>query len=734
MISHALRLASLGFHVFPLTANTKNRPYISDYPNRAINAANQLQDWWQNGAHNVAISTSSFGSLGRGLLVIDVDNKNGKCGDASLLALELDGKELPETYTQFTPTGGRHLVYWAPEAVKQGVNILGDGLDIRSKGGYIVGSGSTIDGKPYTDNGLPVVPAPQWLIDACGEARPRGRPKREGAESVDQDRARKQAIVYLKKAAPSIEGQGGDHTAFVVAAKVRDKGVTEEDALTLMSEHWNSRCQPPWSEEELAIKVHNAYAYGENDAGCDAIESVFDPIQTGVESESDAAQKEGKLHPIDELNKNYAFVLVGGNHRVLFETVDAHGRFRVEHLSESAFHAHLAARSMSVGDKVHPISKLWLASPRRRSYNGICFLPGRDAPQGYYNLWRGFSVAPYATAAEASASDDLAVQMFLDHARENVCRKDETLFQWLMSFFAHTIQRPQVKPLTSLVFRGGKGVGKNALVDRVGHLLGSHYFVADSSRYLTSNFNSHMEVSLLVCFDEAFWSGDKSAEGQLKGLITGRNHVIERKGLEPYAVDNYTRVVIIGNEDWLVPASHDERRFAVFDVGDGRKQDRKFFREMREGMEAGAYRLLLRLLLDWSPLADIDGAPETEALADQKRSSLDLFHQWWLDCLGEGVIAGGDFNSWPEYTPTARLRSAYERYCRAINTRARLESGRKFKEQMRAVAGAHCVCRKEGGEEQWCYRLPPLGVARRLWEQHIGHKENWNATENETRN
>jgi hypothetical protein len=93
----------------------------------------------------------------------------------------------------------------------------------------------------------------------------------------------------------------------------------------------------------------------------------------------------------------------------------------------------------------------------------------------------------------------------------------------------------------------------------------------------------------MFALDEAFWSGDKQAEGVLKDLITGRDHVIEHKGKEPYSVANKTRVVIIGNEDWLIPASHDERRFAFFDVGDGRKQDRAFFQSMREGMEAGGY-------------------------------------------------------------------------------------------------------------------------------------------------
>jgi hypothetical protein len=33
--------------------------------------------------------------------------------------------------------------------VRQGANVLGPGLDVRSKGGYVVGPGSVVDGEGY---------------------------------------------------------------------------------------------------------------------------------------------------------------------------------------------------------------------------------------------------------------------------------------------------------------------------------------------------------------------------------------------------------------------------------------------------------------------------------------------------------------------------------------------------------------------------------------------------------
>ena len=142
----------------------------------------------------------------------------------------------------------------------------------------------------------------------------------------------------------------------------------------------------------------------------------------------------------------------------------------------------------------------------------------------------------------ASSGSHKSVDQFREHVLANVCGGSEELAHWLTAYFAHMVQKPWQKPLVALVFRGAKGVGKNALVERVGALLGKHFMVADDERYLLGNFNSHLEANLFFVLDEAAWAGDKRAEGKLKGLITGSQHVIERKGFEPYEVDNLTQI------------------------------------------------------------------------------------------------------------------------------------------------------------------------------------------------
>lgn len=719
-LEHALRLASLGFWVFPITPGKKAPPAIKDWQEQATrNPMTLTATWASNPDYNIGISTSKFGD-DEALLVVDIDTKNGKDGNATILKLELEGFDLPESYSQRTANAGQHLVYRTRHPVKQGANVLGPGVDVRSRGGYIVGAGSVVGDGNYSAEVREVALAPDWLIERCGAVRSNTevRSRNESPTRVDQSRAIDRAFHYLKNEAPlAVEGEGGDETTFKVACRLKDFGINESQAALAMQAVWNERCSPPWSWDELVTKCKNAYAYSQNPPGVAAPEAEFTPVAPPAEAPE-------KKNPIDELNDHYALVMAGGGAHILWETTTHEGRYRLEHLTVGAFNTKYANRKMMVGKKETPLSNIWLEWKGRREYDGIVFMPGEKAPEKFFNLWKGFAYEPAERYEQHPA-----VEQFLEHARSNVCRGDDTLFRWLIGYFAHLVQRPWEKPLVALVFRGGKGVGKNALIERVGALLGGHFLLASNRRYLIGNFNGHLENCLMFALDEAFWSGDKQAEGTIKDLITGKNHVIEHKGKEPYSVANKTRVVIIGNEDWLVPASHDERRFAVFDVGDGRKQDRRFFTAMRTGMESGGYGQLLRFLLDYD-IKDIDlnEAPSTKALMDQKHHSLDPLHQWWLDCLEEGRIIGAEFTGWPAEIECERFRAAFRRHVKERNIRSRIPEDRAIGRLMKQCAPGvvkRRLSKQEDGSQPYAYHLPPVAEARAEWCAFIGHAQEW---------
>ena len=66
-------------------------------------------------------------------------------------------------------------------------------------------------------------------------------------------------IAYLAKLAPAIDGQGGhDVTMRAACIPVRFGLDDPETVFRLLRDHYNDRCQPPWSESELRHKAEEA--------------------------------------------------------------------------------------------------------------------------------------------------------------------------------------------------------------------------------------------------------------------------------------------------------------------------------------------------------------------------------------------------------------------------------------------------------------------------------------------
>lgn len=65
------------------------------------------------------------------------------------------------------------------------------------------------------------------------------------------------AMAYLNRLPPAVAGSGGHNTTLRAACECFRFGLSTGDTLQAMRA-FNARCQPPWSEKELAHKVADA--------------------------------------------------------------------------------------------------------------------------------------------------------------------------------------------------------------------------------------------------------------------------------------------------------------------------------------------------------------------------------------------------------------------------------------------------------------------------------------------
>ncbi len=365
-------------------------------------------------------------------------------------------------------------------------------------------------------------------------------------------------------------------------------------------------------------------------------------------------------YDVNEMNRRYALVILGSKPVIYVNTPEAREvKDRKRFISLNAFDAWHANRFTEYRDQWGDIKKttwaaIWMRSRKRREFFGVEFSPPDNDGNpvnspGYLNLWGGFAYVP------AEKPDPMRYKTFRDHLLNNVCGGDQSLFRWVFGFLARIVQRPRERIGVALVLRGDMGTGKTKVGEIMGRIIPEHYFLVDHPRYVTGNFNVHMATCLLLQADEAVWAGDKTAEGRLKSLITSPAQPIEAKGIDPIWVQNFVTLILTSNEDWVVPAGKDERRFAVLDVDPRCAQNSEYFAEMDRELENGGFEHLLGALLCF-PLDSVNlrQIPRTKALLEQKVQSLNSIESWWYGRLMAGAPTH-KLTEWKNEIPTQHL-------------------------------------------------------------------------------
>lgn len=209
-------------------------------------------------------------------LVIDIDPRNFKDGINSLINLRALCDWSEDTLSVITGTGGTHYYFKKPADLKIRKNLKEfPGIDFISEGGYVVGASSL---HPETKREYVLVPAnieqaPQSILDLITR---REIELRKGIDVyVDDIQTRERFIDYLKTAHPAIEGESGDRTTFTVAATGRDYGLSPAVTLECMLQHYNVKCSPVWTDEELTKKINNVYKYASGSIGSNSPAIAF---------------------------------------------------------------------------------------------------------------------------------------------------------------------------------------------------------------------------------------------------------------------------------------------------------------------------------------------------------------------------------------------------------------------------------------------------------------------------
>lgn len=244
-LSAAMRLIELNWHVFPISPGSKLPAVPAREGGKGVNDATidraQIEHWARRYPRaNVGVA------CGRpsGISVIDVDPKNG--GNETVAFRKSRQQLFTPTVLSRTPSGGWHLFYAFEPLLLNSKSLLGPGIDVRTRGGYIVAPPS-VAGKPYvwivapTGESLPRMP--RWALEAL-RPRPHAVPSRSGAAAnapgavaglvkfmMNAPSGQRNQMLFWAAARAAESGQGNDSTRAMLLDAAVACGLVASDGM-----------------------------------------------------------------------------------------------------------------------------------------------------------------------------------------------------------------------------------------------------------------------------------------------------------------------------------------------------------------------------------------------------------------------------------------------------------------------------------------------------------------------
>lgn len=720
MLDASLEYAARGWPVFPIyetdgescacgdpgCSDQGKHPRNPNGLNGATTDSGAICYWWKHWPEaNIGVATGPAG-----LLVLDVDDG----GEASLESQPT----LPDAPETVTGSGGRHILFERPTGAKfKSLSRFKPGLDSRADGGYIVAPPSTHkSGQRYEwrdGYGLPDKTPPQapgWLIAAVeGKAPDNGMPDwmsiiLEGDTGIgfpdDTEAYAEPEIDKIKSAIAAVDPDDRGvwvKVGMAVHSELGDDGFEIWDEWARGSEkHDAADAHKTWDgfdgggDTTIATLYHLASEAGWREPR-PAVPDTPDKADTssGVDEIPDAVQW---------MNERHAFIHHWGSKPAILSWRDDHDMGRSTAVAQSK--ADITARRdvyrVTVGEKTMGLGSYWIAHPNRREYQSIAFAPEEDTP-GVLNLWQGFGV-------ESKAG---GWPMIREHIRDRIASGDDECDAYIIKWLAWAFQNPGGRAEVALVMRGGRGTGKGMLARAVMKVFGQHSVQLSNPSQVSGGFNAQHEDCALMFADEAVAPNNAKAREDLKRMITEPTLNIERKGIDAYPARNRLKILMASNNDWVIPAGDDERRFAAFDVAPKRGDDEAYFTELVKEIEGDGPAAMLHDLraMDLNGWHPRYGIPQTKSLGAQKAESLDVVDRVFLEMLESGEVPVKTLNAQRFVTTSELLEHVRQQSPRnhvTLNAVAK---------RLGAIGAEKFTAGRPRG-----YHLPSITEARRAWD------------------
>ena len=277
-------------------------------------------------------------------------------------------------------------------------------------------------------------------------------------------------------------------------------------------------------------------------------------------------------------------------------------------------------------DAKKTITDFWI-NPATHVYTDIAFNPIAQPPSTL-NYWVGPVIGP-------KQGDWSRIRT---HLYEVICDGDMELFEYLLDYVAHMLQRPEEKPGVMVVLLGSQGTGKGLFFQILQRIWGRTSLLVSDIQQVVGNFNAALERNFVVMMDEALFSGDRKSQDRMKSLITEKTCTVEQKYQPSRTINSVHRFFASSNHEHFSHVEADDRRLLIVKVSKSRQGDRAYFSNLAAAIDddtviAAMVHNLMQLNLHQF---DVRQRPLTQEHASQKIQSLQGLDRYWYEVLTNG--------------------------------------------------------------------------------------------------
>lgn len=241
-----------------------------------------------------------------------------------------------------------------------------------------------------------------------------------------------------------------------------------------------------------------------------------------------------------------------------------------------------------------------------------------------YNSFNGFNGSNMEGGHPPLNDDELKqIQGIIDHIFKCLAAGNQDHYDYIVSYFSHIIQTPQVKSKIALIFYSHKQqVGKNIFLDFLReYVIGKKYSCEKSSiADVTKEANYEMEKMIFVVINEAAVKagGFHCDFDKMKDFITGSTRAIKKLYVDTYHVSDYTNYVFTTNNGVSAKVEGEgDARYSCFAVDETLRKNRAYFNNFADTFfNTHCGQLFFRYLFNYEITRDIRDIPNTN-LRDQ---------------------------------------------------------------------------------------------------------------------